>query len=368
MALAISMAEKSRGICHPNPFVGAVIVKKDRILATGNTQVYGGDHAETVALKAAGKSAKGADLYVSLEPCSHYGKTPPCTKAIIAAGIKSVFLGITDPNPLVNGKGIAELRAAGLEVSTGHMADKIQTQLESFICHIIRQRPFVIWKTALSLDGKYAAQDGSSRWITNPRSRTFVHKLREGCDAVLTGINTVLCDDPLLTVRLKHPRHQPIRIILDPLLEIPLSSKIVQTAKDIQTIVFHSDPNSQDSIAWDIAQKEKQFLLSSHGLELIPIQSDNNELLLDAVLLNLHQKGISSLLLECGSILSSSFFRQGLVDKCHIFYGNILLGGDRAMLSQLPIPDIKAAIKLENITLKRFTENILITGYPVFPS
>jgi diaminohydroxyphosphoribosylaminopyrimidine deaminase/5-amino-6-(5-phosphoribosylamino)uracil reductase len=171
MRKAIQCAEKARGTCSPNPFVGAVIVKDDKIISCGWTQHYGGDHAEIQALKKAGNEAKGAEIYVTLEPCAHYGKTPPCAEALIKAGISKAFIGITDPNPLVSSKGIKMLEKAGITVELGFMQEEVSRQLEYFLCRINKQRPFVIWKTAMSLDGRVAANDGSSRWITGEQSR-----------------------------------------------------------------------------------------------------------------------------------------------------------------------------------------------------
>jgi diaminohydroxyphosphoribosylaminopyrimidine deaminase/5-amino-6-(5-phosphoribosylamino)uracil reductase len=363
MNLAVKTAEKARGTCSPNPFVGAVIVKNGRVLARGWTQSYGNDHAEVHALKQAGEQARGADIYVTLEPCSHYGKTPPCTEAIIAAGLRNVFFGIPDPNPLVNqnspagteSPGILSLRRAGIGVHQGLLKEKISRQLESYLCRIGKRRPFVTWKAALSLDGKYAARDGSSRWITSERARRHVHLLRQGMDAVLTGIGTVLCDDPRLSVRLPRPRRQPVRVILDPHLDLPLGSHIASTLHQQRTLVLHLPEAGNDG---------KRGELKARGAQLFPIPGSADRLDLDKALALLYEQGFSSLMLECGSLLSSSFFAAKLVDKCLIYYGSRILGGPLAMLSELPLPDISAAILLRDTGISRFGGDFLLTSYP----
>jgi diaminohydroxyphosphoribosylaminopyrimidine deaminase/5-amino-6-(5-phosphoribosylamino)uracil reductase len=357
MKKAFQLAEKARGTCSPNPFVGAVIVKNGKVISEGWTQKYGGDHAEIQALKKAGKSARDADLYVTLEPCVHYGKTPPCTDAIIKAGIKRVFIGIIDPNPLVNGKGVKKLMDAGIEVISGIMEEAISRQLEYYLCRIQKGRPFVLWKTALSMDGKYAAKDGSSRWITGESSRRLVHHLREEADVILSSIGTVLKDDPMLNVRLPKPIKQPLRAILDPYLEIPLNSKIVQSLLEYRTTIFcargkENSPHSE--------------LLISLGASIYPITAKGKILCLKEVLGILHQQGNYLILLECGSELASSFFSEKLIDKSYIFYAPKILGGNKAILSELDLPDLKSAINCKDISIQKKGEDWLIIGYPSY--
>jgi diaminohydroxyphosphoribosylaminopyrimidine deaminase/5-amino-6-(5-phosphoribosylamino)uracil reductase len=354
MRQAMRLAEKSRGLCSPNPFVGAIIVKDNTVIGEGSTQSYGSHHAEVMALKQAGDAAQNADMYVTLEPCSHYGKTPPCADAIIKAGIKAVFIGILDPNPLVAGNGIKRLQDSGVMVSTGHYEQEISRQLEYHICRVLKQRPFIIWKTALSLDGRYAAQDGSSRWISSAQSRRAVHKLRQEIDVILTGINTVRRDDPLLNSRLKKPKKQPLRVVLDPLLEISPESKIVQTANQLPTLIFCAEAG---------IDKTKYQDLMTRGIEIIPVTARSARLDLDKVLGFLHERGYYSVLLECGSELSSSFIKQGLVDKCLIHYGNKILGGDKSILDQLQIPNIDSALILKDLRLKKMGDGFLVSAY-----
>lgn len=357
MQRAIRVAEKARGTCAPNPFVGAVIAKRGQIIAEGCSQFCGGDHAEIQALRIAGAKARGADLYVTLEPCSHHGKTPPCTDAIIRAGIKRVFLGIGDPNPLVNGQGIQQLQNAGIEVQAGLCAEQIKRQLEYFLCRITKGRPFVIWKAALSMDGKYAAKDGSSRWISGARPRLAVHRLREEADVIITGIGSVLKDDPLLNVRLPRPRKQPLRAILDSSLRLPMDSQIAASAKEYPTILFCA--TGQENTA-------KARELSIRGVQIQPVQSHQDRLNLAEILDFLHSAGHYCVLLECGSKLASSFFDAHLVDKCIIHYGAKLVGGPKSILSELALPDISAAIPLRDVSYRKLGDDFSLIGYPVF--
>jgi len=354
MKLALRVAERSRGKCSPNPFVGTVIVKNGKIIAEGSTQPYGYDHSEQVALKAAGKEAKGATMYVSLEPCCHHGKTPPCTDAIIKAGIKRVVIGIEDPNPKVAGKGIKALEEAGITVQSGYFTKEINEQLEYYLCYMKRKRPFVIWKTALTLDGKYAASDGSSRWISNPASRKYVHKLRSQVEVVLAGIKSVSHDDAMLNVRGLRQIKQPLRLVLDPYMDVSLSSKLVTSAKDFPTmIMFHSsDPDKEQAL-----QKAK--------VQLRRIPGHKDELDLIAVMDALYEMKLYSVLLETGNRLSEAFWRAKLVDKCLLFYGNQILGGDKGILAHYDRQNIDRAIPLHKIKVKRLLDNVLISGYPL---
>ena len=357
MKQAYKAAEKARGKCSPNPFVGAVIVKEGKVVATGWTQSYGGDHAEVHALKIAGDQAKGADLYVTLEPCSHYGKTSPCAQAIIDAGISRVFAGIRDPNPLVSGQGFAMLKEAGIEVYSGIMEHEISRQLEYHLCRVQKHRPFVIWKAALSLDGRYAAEDGSSRWISGERSRRLVHKLRQEADVVLTGSTTVVKDDPCLNVRLPNPAKQPLRAVLDAFLEIPLHARLFNCEAASQVLLFCAP-------GMELSSKGKK--LAALGVRLYPIPAQEDKLNLLAALQVLHQLGCYCVLLECGSSLASAFFAEKLVDKCQIFYAPKLIGGSRSVLRELPLPTLESAINLRDVKFSRIGDDLLCTGYPEF--
>ena len=354
MSRAIAIAEKARGKCSPNPFVGAVIVKNGLIVAEGWTQSYGDAHAEVHALRKAGAEARGAEIYVTLEPCSHYGKTPPCAEALIKAGIKTVYVGIVDPNPLVSGAGITMLEEAGIEVQAGFMQTEISKQLEFFLCRINKNRPFIAWKTALSLDGKFAAVDGSSRWITGPKARYHVHKLRSYYDVILTGIGTVKADDPMLNNRVDKTRGQPCRVVLDPQLEIDPACKICTTAKEQRSIVYYRS---------GLKDKAKLKALDALAVITVAVNGKEDELDLYAVVKDLQARGFYSVLLEAGSILSSAFFTAKLVDKCYIFIGNKILGSGKPMLKELDIPNIDSALILVNRKVRALGDDIMIEGY-----
>jgi len=357
MRKAIQAAEKARGKCSPNPFVGAVIVKQDKIIATGWTQSYGSDHAEVQAIKKAGKASVDADMYVTLEPCSHYGKTPPCALAIIAAGIKRVFMGCTDPNPLVAGKGIKLLQDAGIEVQQGFLEAEITRQLEYHICYTTLHRPFVTLKTALSLDGKYAAEDGSSRWISSDAARLYTHKLRSQNDVILTGIQTILIDNPLLNVRLKGKQKQPLRVVLDTKLLLPLDSAFATSMPDCPSLIFC------DAL---LANSPQAIRLNEMGASIKGLGLTNGHFDLLILLQHLVSLGYYSVLIESGSGLAESFLKAKLIDKCLFFYGAKIVGGSKSPLSKLGRTNIKDAIELQDLQLKRFGGNFLLTGYPIY--
>lgn len=356
LKLAIRTAERARGKCSPNPFVGAVLVKGDKLISTGWTQSYGSDHAEVQAIKKAGAQAKGADLYVSLEPCSHYGKTPPCALAIIAAKINRVFIGIVDPNPLVAGKGIKMLQEAGIEVFWGFHTETIQQQLEYYLCYVQKKRPFVTLKTALSLDGKYAAADGTSRWITGEKARRYVHKLRSEHEVVLTGSSTILVDDPLLNNRLPGKPKQALRAVLDPELAIPLQARIVQTASEFPTLVFCEETK---------LNAEKAARLVAQGVQLCGLPLTSGVFDLNLVLKELAARKLYSVLLETGSGVAESFIKAGLVDKFLFFYGPLLLGGPKSPYPNLGFENISSALPLNKIKLKRWDDDLMISAYPM---
>jgi len=266
-----------------------------------------------------------------------------------------VVAGICDPNPPVAGKGFEELRKAGIQLSTGVRADKISEQNEAFLCNVQKQRPFIIWKAALSLDGKYAAEDGSSKWISNELSRRMVHRLRAGVDAVLSGIQSVKKDDAMLNVRGVRYHKQPLRILLDPYLELEPNSRFAQSAKDFPSLILYR-----------IDQHSKAPILSELGIELQAIDGHDDVLDLLEIIQVLNQRRVSSLLLESGNRLSESFWQARLIDKCMIFYGNKILGSSKAALNGLGIPNIADAIALQHIQIKKLKDNMLISGYPVF--
>jgi diaminohydroxyphosphoribosylaminopyrimidine deaminase/5-amino-6-(5-phosphoribosylamino)uracil reductase len=300
----------------PNPHVGALVVKNGAIVSEGFHERAGLDHAEIVALGAAKTKAKGATLYVTLEPCNHSGRTPPCTDAILKAGITRVVVGCDDPNPHVEGGGNTRLRAAGVEVVTGVRKEECETVIAPWTKHVTKGLPFVTLKLALSLDGRIATRTGESRWVTGPDSRARVHALRAAADAVAVGIGTVLSDDPRLTVR-DTPGTSPTRIVFDTQLRTPLSSRLVQTATDTPTIVIASPD----------APADLEAELTSHAVEVMraPVTAEGR---IDpvAAMQSLAQRGIVWLIVEGGAELAGSVLAARLVDELHCFIAPILLG------------------------------------------
>lgn len=352
---AIELAEQGRGKCSPNPFVGCVIVNNNKIVGEGFTQPCGEDHAEVQALKQAGEEARGSDLYVTLEPCSHYGKTPPCAKAIIQAGVKQVFIGIKDPNPQVSGKGIALLKEAGVEVTYNLLQEEISRQLECYLTYITKERPFVFVKSAVSIDGKIADQDGNSKWITNAKSREKVHQLRAEADAIITGVATVNHDDAMLNVRLPgYENRDPIRVVLDYDLEIELDKKLVNSASEIKTIIYTQEK-------YLTTAKVKQ--LQKHKVEVRTSPSCNNRFLLKDILYELRQDDIAVVMVEAGPQLASSFVRENLVDKLYYFIAPSLIGGNRSAFQEIGVAKIenKKLLRLDSSEL--FDGDILLTYY-----
>ncbi|WIW71847.1 bifunctional diaminohydroxyphosphoribosylaminopyrimidine deaminase/5-amino-6-(5-phosphoribosylamino)uracil reductase RibD [Anaerosinus gibii] len=354
MREALRIAAYASGRTTPNPLVGAVIVKDNRIVGQGWHRKAGTEHAEIHALHQAGELAKGADIYVTLEPCSHYGKTPPCCQAIIKAGIKRVIVAMTDPNPLVAGNGLKELKAAGIEVVEGVCRDEAEKLNEVFLKWIVHKMPFIVVKTAMTLDGKIATVSGDSKWITNEKSRKFVHQLRDLYDGILVGIGTVLADNPTLTTRLDHLGKNPVRIIVDSKARIPLDS-IVITNKSAHTILAVTERASQEKIA----------ALLQVGIEVIVTKEKADQVDLSDLLKILAEKNICSILVEGGSRINYSFFVEHLVDKVHCFIAPKIIGGTDAAS---PIGGkgtfyMKDAYQLNDITTERFDEDILITGY-----
>lgn len=349
MRRAIELAKKGGGYVHPNPLVGCVVVKDGEIIAEGYHEKYGEFHAERNALLRCQSETKGASLYVTLEPCCHYGKTPPCTEIIIEKGIKKVFVGILDPNPLVAGKGVKILQDAGIEVEVGLCDDEIRELNKVFLKYITTKRPYVIMKTAMTLDGKIAAFTGDSRWVTNEESRKMVHQLRSEMAGVIVGIGTVLADDPMLNVRLEGNPHQPIRIVVDSNLRIPRNSKLIRTAKEYRTIV---------------ACCHFELKLEMTGIELLECQSINNHVDINDLMTKLGSMGIDSLLLEGGGTLNAAFLEAGCVDEVWAFIAPKIIGGEGAKtpVSGKGIAKMNDAIQLQNIDIKNINGDILIKG------
>ena len=372
MRRAIELAKKGGGYVHPNPLVGCVVVKNGEIIAEGYHEKYGEFHAERNALLRCKSETKDASLYVTLEPCCHYGKTPPCTEIIIEKGIKKVFVGILDPNPLVAGKGVKILQDAGIEVEVGLCEDEIRELNKVFLKYITTKRPYVIMKTAMTLDGKIAAHTGDSKWVTNEESRKLVHDLRSEMAGVIVGIGTVLADDPMLNVRLEGNQHQPIRIVVDSNLRIPIDSQLVKTAKEYRTIVAccHFDRSEADRSEVEKSScndnEQKGFLdkLEMTGVELLECQSNNDHVDINDLMSKLGSIGIDSLLLEGGGTLNAAFLEAGCVDEVWAFIAPKIIGGAAAKtpVSGHGIDKMSDAIILQNIDIQNINGDILIKG------
>ena len=369
MRRAIELAKKGGGYVHPNPLVGCVVVKDGEIIAEGYHEKYGEFHAERNALTRCKTETKGASLYVTLEPCCHYGKTPPCTEIIIEKGIKKVFVGILDPNPLVAGKGVKILQDAGIEVEVGLCENEIREMNKVFLKYITTKRPYVIMKTAMTLDGKIAAYTGDSKWVTNDESRKMVHELRSELAGVVVGIGTVLADDPMLNVRLEGEHHQPVRVVVDSNLRIPVDSQLVKTAKDYRTIVATTVISTEAERNGEISFNCRRFLdslrsLEMTGIELLECQSKNNHVDINDLMTKLGAMGIDSLLLEGGGTLNAAFLEAGCVDEVWAFIAPKIIGGEGAKtpVSGKGIDKMSEAINLQDIDIQNINGDILIKG------
>ena len=354
MRRAIELAKKGRGWTNPNPMVGAVIVKNGSIIGEGYHEKCGELHAERNAIASLTESAEGATLYVTLEPCCHYGKTPPCVDQIIENRIKRVVIGMVDPNPLVSGKGVKKLQEAGIDVTVGILEDKCKKLNEVFIKYITKKKPFVVLKTAMSLDGKISTTSGESKWITDKEARENVHILRNELTAIMIGIDTVIIDNPELTCRIPNGRN-PIRIVVDSNLRIPYDSKILQTAKKFKTIIATTEK----------ARKEKIHKLKDLGIIVIETKSKNEKVDLKDLMHKLGNQNIDSILLEGGSTLNYSALESGIVDKILVYIAPKIIGG---MKSKTPvggsgISHLKDAFKVRELSTSIIGKDILLQGY-----
>ncbi|HBG45708.1 MAG TPA: bifunctional diaminohydroxyphosphoribosylaminopyrimidine deaminase/5-amino-6-(5-phosphoribosylamino)uracil reductase RibD [Deltaproteobacteria bacterium] len=355
MRAALRLAIKGLGRTSPNPAVGAVIVKNGQIASTGYHRKAGGPHAEIEALAGAGR-LKGATVYVTLEPCCHFGRTPPCTEALIRSGVKRVVVGASDPNPRVSGKGIRALRRAGIEVIAGILRDECAALNEPYNTYIRRRTPFVTLKLASSLDGRIATSSGSSKWITGVEARKSVHRLRSLNDAVMVGRNTVKNDDPELTVRLVRGS-SPVRVVLDSLLETAPVAKVFNGVKEgkARLLIFASKEVKASRV------RKAEGL----GAEVILVQATGSGLSLGTVMRELGKREITSVLVEGGSELAASFISAGLVDKYVFFYGPMLIGGDGLpMIAGLKVKGLVNAPRLERVKATTVGSCLAIVGYP----
>lgn len=356
MQLALELAVQGRGRTSPNPMVGAVVVRDGHVVGRGYHARAGAPHAEIGALEEAGEQARGATLYVTLEPCCHHGRTGPCTEAVIAAGISRVVMAMEDPNPRVSGQGAQRLQAAGIEVARGVLEQEAQRLNEVFIKYMGTGLPYVILKTATSLDGKIATVTGESQWITGPRAREFVHQLRDRYDAILVGIGTVLADNPSLTTRLPRGQGQdPVRVILDTRARTPVGARVVTQASDAVTIIV-TTPG---------APAEKVRQLREAGVQVLEMPGIDAGVNLPMLLVELGRRGITSLLVEGGARVNGSFIENNLVDKVYWFLAPKLIGGDQApgALGGRGLSALSEAPVIEDISMHRFGADICIEGY-----
>jgi len=352
---ALLIAESVRGRTSPDPMVGAVIVKKGRILSRGYHAEVKTPHAESFAIRKAGKASKGATLYLNLEPCCHFGNNPPCTERIINAGIKRVVAAMKDPNPLVCGKGFRELRRAGVKVDVGVLEKQAKKLNEAFIKHITTQLPFVILKTAMTMDGKIATEKGESKWISGEEARKFVHRLRNSVDAVLVGRNTVIIDNPGLTVRgIRGKIKDPLRIIIDSLAEIPFASKVLSR-----------DPKNTIVVVSPRAPRDRVRKMRAKGVEVLEIPTRKGEIDLKKLMKELGRRNVMSLLIEGGGATNASALSQGVVDKIYFFVAPKVIGGKDALtpVEGKGISSLKKALKIRQFKAKNIGEDILLEGY-----
>jgi len=356
MKQALDLAEKGRGWTSPNPMVGAVVVKDDQIVGRGYHQRAGGSHAEVNAIDDAGDQARGATIYVTLEPCNHFGRTPPCTRKIVAAGIRRVVVAMTDPNPGVQGGGNQYLQDQGIEVATGIYEKEARILNEGFIAWVTTGRPFVIVKCAATLDGRIATRTGDSRWVTGPASRQFVHRIRHGIDGIMVGVETVKKDDPSLTTRLdEETGSDPTRIVLDTHLSIPLTAKMLNQASNSRTwVVCGAD-----------APANCRAALENIGVRVIGASLKGGRIDLSALMNQLGAMEITSMLIEGGGTVIGSAFAAGIVDKICFFYAPKILGGDDG----IPIcrgagpENMNQSIAIHDLSVFRFDTDVMIQGY-----
>ncbi len=357
MEQAISSAKLALGQVSPNPAVGAIVVKNGVVVGQGYTQPPGSSHAEVVALNQAGEQARDGVMYVTLEPCCHHGRTPPCSQAIITAGIAEVHLAILDPNPLVSGKGREELEKAGIKTYVGEHEEDAEEIIEAYTKFITTGMPFVTVKFAMSLDGKIATRSSDSKWISGSEARRYVHYLRHTTDAIMVGVNTILVDDPQLTSRCGdkggRTRKQPLRIIVDSKGRTPLTARVFgEPGKTLLALDKHVKP-----------QKEKVFTQS--GVDLLKLPSDEGLVDLERLLKVLGEQGIASVLVEGGGVLLGSLFDHGLVDKVIVFIAPIIIGGEeaRTAVGGKGVDKVVDSIKLERVSTRNCDQDLMFIGY-----
>jgi len=358
MAYALSLAELALGYTSPNPAVGAVIERDGLVVGLGHTQQPGMEHAEIMALNQAGEMARGATMYVTLEPCCHHGRTPPCTESIINAGISEVNIAVADPNPRVSGKGIECLEAAGIKTNIGEYDQKAREINEGYFKYIISGIPFVIAKFAMSLDGKIATRTGDSKWITGDEARNYAHGQRHSVDAIMVGAETIIADDPQLTARGYSGRGgraklQPLRVIVDGKGRVPATARVF------------SEPGKTLVAVADGQVNREKLKTKREGTEYIVLRSDNGLIDIAELLKTLGQRQITTVMIEGGSKLLGYVFDHHLVDKVLAFVAPIIIGGEEAKtaVSGRGVEKVTDALQLKDIKIERFDNEFLISGY-----
>jgi len=344
MRLALAEAAKGRGAVEPNPMVGAVVARDGVLLGAGFHAQFGGPHAEVEALAAAGERARGATLYVTLEPCGHHGKTPPCVDAILRAGIARVVVAHQDPFPEVAGRGLARLREAGLEVEVGPLAEPAVQLNAPFLKRIFTGSPYVIAKWAMTLDGKTAVENGDSRWISSPASRALVHEVRGRMDAIVVGIGTAIADDPQLTARPKGPR-VPVRVVLDGRARLPESSRLAVTARETPTLVAVAEA----------APEDRRGRLRSLGCEVVEFPGSSRPSIVP-LLEELGRRGMTNVLVEGGGLVMGAFFDADQIDEVDVFLAPWIEGGDHP---RTPVRGRGRSLMSESLRLERLEHSVV---------
>lgn len=357
MERALRLAERGRGRTSPNPMVGAVLVKNGKIVGEGFHPKAGEPHAEVFALRQSGDAARGATLYVTLEPCCHYGRTPPCTQALIAAGVAEVHLAMLDPNPLMSGHGRAELEAAGIRTVVGERENEARVLNEAFLHWITTRRPFVIAKFAMSLDGKIATRTGDARWITAPPARQYVHRLRDQVDAIAVGVNTVIADDPQLTTRLEQGEvSHPLRVVLDSQGRIPVTARVLDPSLPGQTVIATTEAMPH----------QRRRALADRAEVLVLSTDEEGRVKPETLLTTLGEREITNLLVEGGGTVLASFFARGLVNKMLAFIAPMVIGGQNAPtpVGGVGVSRIADAWRLTDVQVQQVGPDVLMSGYP----
>lgn len=356
MQVALDLAQKGKGFTSPNPMVGAVVVRDGRIIGKGYHEAAGKPHAEVMAINDAGESAQGANLYVTLEPCNHTGRTPPCTDIILTAGIRRVITAMRDPNPDVKGGGLAYLSEKGIEVTTGICEASAIRLNEAFIKYTRTKQPFVIVKCAATLDGRIATRTGDSKWVSGEASRAFVHELRHAADAIMVGVGTVNNDNPSLTTRIDGFKGKdPLRIIVDTHLSISEEARVLNLKSDATTTI----------VTGPLDSNEKKDRLAQRGAHILTLPLVDGRIDLKQLSVALGDMGVTSILMEGGGGLIGSALRSGIVDKIHFFYAPKILGGDDGVpICRGEGPDLMGnCVPIKDVQVHRIGPDIMVEGY-----